>query len=920
MRNTLLTTPLPLLRRVIVAVLASVLTLMVVPDLARGQDAGDDPSYLDWISMPEVPDGIGVAGPYVGLSNNGLIVAGGANFPVAAGEDLWDVPKVWHREVWVLKNALSEGEASTWAGPYELDRALGYGASVTTPYGVLCIGGNDGDEVFSDVFLLVWDPDSESITQLPLPSLPEPLVYASAVLVGETIYLAGGQTGSGLGSASKGFWRLDLSSYASDPSSLHWEALPSWPGPARAFNMVSAQHNGFDTCVYVLGGRRVSESGEVEVLSDVYEFNPTQYDSEAYDEVTGTYSGTDRYAEPWRSRADMPEPRMAGTAVAWGQSHVFLLSGDDGALFGRADELKDDHPGFPRRALAYHTITDTWVDAGPIPANQVTTHAVKVDGSVLIASGEVRPRVRSTAVWRVEPVESSSSFGVINFTVLAVYLASMLGVGFYFMNRNKNTDDYFRGGQRIPWWAAACSIFATMLSSITFMAIPAKAYAQDWVYFAGNMMIPVVAPIAIYVALPFFRSIDATSAYEYLEKRFNRVVRMFASGLFLMFHVFRMAIVMSLAGLALASVTPMSPVECVLIMGVLSVAYSTMGGVEAVIWTDTIQTVVLLGGALFCVAFAIWGVDGGLGGTLDHAFAHDKLQLANWHIDPTSASIALWVIILGGIGQNISSYTADQAVVQRYMTTPDIRRAAASIWMAALLAIPASLLFYGLGTALFAFYRDHPEKLDPMYMTDQILPLFIVEEVPVGIAGLIVAGIFAAAQSTISTSMNSTATAATVDFYRPLGLVRTEKGALNLARITTLALGTAGTLLAIMFVQPDVKSLFDEFIRVIGLFMGVLGGLFALGVLTTRCSAAGALIGVVGGAAVMFALPVYTEINGYLYATIGITTCFILGYLVSLLTPKPTDDKLAGLTVHTSNFHASRDTMPSSESALTKES
>ncbi|MEQ9459977.1 MAG: hypothetical protein RIG82_03360 [Phycisphaeraceae bacterium] len=795
MRNTLLTTPLPLLRRVIVAVLASVLTLMVVPDLARGQDAGDDPSYLDWISMPEVPDGIGVAGPYVGLSNNGLIVAGGANFPVAAGEDLWDVPKVWHREVWVLKNALSDGEASTWAGPYELDRARGYGASVTTPYGVLCIGGNDGDEVFSDVFLLVWDPDSESITQLPLPSLPEPLVYASAMLVGETIYLAGGQTDSGLGSASKGFWRLDLSSYASDPSTLYWEALPSWPGSARAFNMVSAQHNGFDTCVYVLGGRRVSESGEVEVLSDIYEFNPTRYDSEAYDKVTGTYSGTDRHAEPWRSRADMPEPRMAGTAVAWGQSHVFLLSGDDGALFGRADDLKDDHPGFPRRALAYHTITDTWVDAGPIPANQVTTHAVKVDGSVLIASGEVRPRVRSTAVWRVEPVETSSSFGVINFTVLAVYLASVLGVGFYFMNRNKNTDDYFRGGQRIPWWAAACSIFATMLSSITFMAIPAKAYAQDWVYFAGNMMIPVVAPIAIYIALPFFRSIDATSA-----------------------------------------------------------------------------------------------------------------------------SIALWVIILGGIGQNISSYTADQAVVQRYMTTPDIRRAAASIWMAALLAIPASLLFYGLGTALFAFYRDHPEKLDPMYMTDQILPLFIVQEVPVGIAGLIVAGIFAAAQSTISTSMNSTATAATVDFYRPLGLVRTEKGALNLARITTLALGTAGTLLAIMFVQPDVKSLFDEFIRVIGLFMGVLGGLFALGVLTTRCSAAGALIGVVGGAAVMFALPVYTEINGYLYATIGITTCFILGYLVSLLTPKPTDDKLAGLTVHTSNFHHSRDTVPSSQSALTKES
>jgi len=847
--------------------------------------------------MPELPDGIGVAGPYVGVSNGALMVAGGANFPTADGEDLWEVPKVWHDAAWVLPNT---DEGTQWVGPFNLDRPRGYGGAVTTEHGIVCIGGNDSEQVFADVFLLRWDAEGKKIQQAELPALPTPLVYTAATLVGETVYVAGGQSGPGLETTSNSIWRMDMSSYDGTPQSVHWEALPTWPGPARAFNLVVTQHNGFDYCVYVISGRRLAdESGTIDPLLDVYEFNPKRYDAESFDPTTGQYTGGGEYAEPWRRRADAPSSVMAGTAATVGQSHIFVLSGADGSLFHKTDELLDDHPGFPKQSWAYHTITDTWISAGSIPSNQVTTTAAQWGGGIVVASGEVRPRVRTTAVWLVKPVEVARSFGAVNFTVLVLYLLAMVGVGFYFMNKNKSTDDYFRGGQTIVWWAAACSIFATMLSSLTFMAIPAKAYAQDWVYFMGNMMIPVVAPIAIFIALPFFRRIDATSAYEYLEKRFNRAVRMFASFLFMLFHVFRMAIVMSLSALALASVTPISPLNCVLIMGALSVLYSTLGGVEAVVWTDTIQTFVLLGGALLCFILAIAGVDGGASGAMTHASDYDKFHMANFHMDATSAYLAFWIVILGGIGQNVSSYTADQAVVQRYMTTPDLRRAANSIWLAALLAIPASLLFYGLGTALFGYYRDNPGKLDPTYTTDQILPLFIVQEVPIGLAGLIVAGIFAAAQSTISTSMNSTATAATVDFFRPLNLMKTEKGYLNAARVTTLLFGTAGTLLAIMFIHPDIKSLFDEFVKVIGLFMGVLGGLFALGALTIRCHALGAMVGVVGGAMVMFALPIYTQINGFIYAAIGISACFVIGYLISYVVPGKKPD-LTGLTIHTS--------------------
>jgi len=473
----------------------------------------------------------------------------------------------------------------------------------------------------------------------------------------------------------------------------------------------------------------------------------------------------------------------------------------------------------------------------------------------------------------------------------------MVGVGFYFASRNKTTDDFFRGGKHIPWWAAGCSIFATMLSSLTFTGIPSKAFAQDWVYAVGNMMIPVVAFVGVFVALPFYRRLDVTSAYEYLEKRFSRNVRLFGSASFTLYHIFRMAVVMSLTGLAMAVATPLTPEQSVLLMGVLSILYCTMGGIEAVIWTDTIQTVVLLGGALLAMILLIAGTDGGLSGSTQVALEADKFRIANFHWDVTSAQLALWVIVIGGIGQNISSYTADQAVVQRYMTTPTERLAARAIWTNAIMAIFATALFFGIGTALFAFYHSHPDRLDPTITTDQIFPLFVAKEMPVGIAGLIVAGIFSAAQSTVSTSMNSTATTVVTDFMRPFRVCKSERGYLTLARFITFVMGVIGTLLGLVFVDPEIKSLFDAFIKVIGLFMGVLGGLFVLGVLPRRANSFGALTGALVGAATMFCLWRFTNVNGYLYTVSGITTCVCVGYVASLFYGSNKDP--TGLTLFT---------------------
>ncbi len=849
-------------------------TLMFLLITAVSSASATAQERLSWSDLPPVPDELGFAGPFVGVHNDALIVAGGANFP----KPVWENEKVWHDRVFVLTK---NGGTHTWIDGGTLDRPIAYGASVTTDDGVVCIGGNDAAENFDDVFLLSWDPKSEQTTTTVYPSLPQPCAFSAATLIGNVIYVAGGQSGQSLETAMNNFWALDLSQKSSETEFV-WKELASWPGPSRALNLTVSQHNGYNDCVYVISGRRQVGPSErpdsFEFLRDVWEYNPNR--------------GT------WRQRADAPRCVMAGTAIGLGQSHIFVLGGATEELYFTSDELRDDHPGFVKEALAYHTITDTWVAAGPTPANHVTTTAVQWGNDIIVPTGEVRPRVRSPKVFRVSVNAVGRDFGTLNYGVLFLYLISMVGVGVYFTNKNKHTDDYFRGGSQIPWWAAGCSIFATMLSSLTFTGIPSKAYAQDWVYAIGNFTIPVVAIVAVYVAMPFFRRIDATSAYEYLEKRFSRSLRLFGSASFTLFHLFRMAVVMSLTGLALAVATPLTPVQSVLLMGVLSIVYCTMGGVEAVIWTDTIQTVVLLTGAVLAFGLMVAGTDGGFGGFLTVADSANKFQIANLHLSATSAQIALWVIVIGGIGQNLSSYTADQAVVQRYMTTANQQLAARSIWTNALLTIPATFLFFGIGTALFAFYRSHPGRLDSTITTDQVFPYFIAHEMPIGLAGLIVASVFAAAQSTVSTSMNSTATALVTDFLRPFRVCNADQGYLNAARSLTIVMGVLGTLLGLVFVNPDIKSLFDTFLVVIGLFMGVLGGLFLLGGITTRANSTGAMIGALVGAGVMFALWKFTPINGYLYTSCGITTCFVVGYGASLLTASPTSD-LSGLTIHT---------------------
>ena len=859
-------------KKYIVSILSAVLFLTV--NSTRGNVAEN--SFLEWNKFSSLPpaggqkDALGVAGPFAGVSNGALIVAGGANF----ARPYWGMDKQWHSDIWVLEK---DGPNDKWHTGFNLDRPMGYGMSITTPEGVICIGGADAKQCYSDVFMLVWDKTAKTISTKALPPLPKPCGFGGAAIIGSVIYVSGGMSDTSLSSAMNNLWSLDLS----DKNGV-WKELAPLPGSARAFNVTAAQHNGQSNCVYVIGGRMqkdAADSNSVKFLNDVYEYSPL--------------SGL------WRKRADMPKAICAGTAAAVGQSHIFMFGGADDSLFFKADELKDAHPGFPKDIYAYHTITDTWIKAGNVPACQVTSAAVKWNDKYLIVSGEVRPRVRTPEILEGSLIKRANTFGAVNFTALGIYLLAMVGIGVYFSTKNKNTDDFFRGGQRLPGWVAGLSIFATMLSSITFVAIPAKVYSSDWTFFIVNMMAIAVAPFVIVYIMPFFRHIDATSAYEYLEKRFNIAARLFAAASFVLFQIGRMAIVMFLPALALSTITSLSVAQCIIIMGVLSVIYCTIGGLEAVVWTDAVQAAVLLGGAALSLIVIIMTTGSDTAEIMTAINNESKLHLFNWDWSGTSfMTTALWVMVIGGIGQSLVPYVSDQGIVQRYLSTPDMKSAKSSIITNAIITLPASLLFFSIGTALFVFYKYHPEKLDPTFQTDAVFPLFIARELPIGISGVVVAGIFAAAQSTVATSMNSIATVVVTDFVRRFSLLKTERGYLNMAKLCTLAFGILGTLLALMFASADIKSLWESFMSVLGLFGGSMCGLFILGIFTKRCGSVAAISGAIIGAVAIVLISKYTKTSLLLYASIGIAACVISGYIVALFITEKQKD-LTGLTIHT---------------------
>ena len=488
-------------------------------------------------------------------------------------------------------------------------------------------------------------------------------------------------------------------------------------------------------------------------------------------------------------------------------------------------------------------------------------------------------------------------FGTWNWIAVVIYLLVMLLVGAYFTKRaSQSTDSFFTASGRLPSWAVGFSIYATTLSAITFMSTPEKAFLTDWSYIAGNIAIVAIIPLLIYFYVPFFKKLKVTSAYEYLEARFGPSIRVIGSLLFVLFHIGRVAIVIYLPTLAITSVSDMNPYVVASLVGILCILYTFLGGFEGVVWSDFIQGVILLGGAAAIIILGVVHIQGGMGTVVSDALEHNKIISAdNWKFNTAAAAIP--IIFLGNIFNNLHQYTASQDVVQRYQASDSISETKKSLWTNGSLALISAPLFYGMGTMMYSFY-SHESALPKDFNTSSVVPYFILTEMPPFVAGLLIAAIFAAAQSTISSSLNSISACISVDIKHRFFGKKNEKSEVGFARWMIILSGLFGFGMSIYLIAADSNDLWDLFLLITGLVGVPLAGVFAVGIFTRRTNTFGVLMGLIFG--IIFAY-IFNGMGGgnspFYVSIISFIVAFVFSYIISIIVPGKQKD-ITGLTIY----------------------
>ena len=805
---------------------------------------------------PAAPMDRAVSGHYAGWINGGLATYGGCDFP--------DVPCA--------------------DGGQKVYYPRAYGASVQVPEGVVYLGGMDSTASFSEcTFINATDGTSTAIA-----SLPKALDNFAATYYDGMLWVAGGETN---GTPNKEVYAMSFPN-----GNNEWATVATMPDECRLQPCIAIQNTATGYALFIFGGYQPKSEGQEAIVHTdgvyipVAELKKGNVTPAQWKRTSPSMAWTDNTVNG--KRTQHIQAIVGSTCSTVGYSHILFFGGVDHDIFssaieGRQDSMYLRHAPewykFREEVLTYHTVTDSW---GLLPGNSLLARAgacltPEVGGTGWSYSGgELKPGVRSADVTHIE-VSNEKSFGWLNWTVLALYLVAMLGMGIYFMRKENGADDFFKGGGRIPWWAAGISIYATMLSAITYMTIPAKAYSTDWTYYPMLWMILLVSFPVIKYYLPYFRKLNVTSAYEILEQRFNLFTRMLASTLFCIFMIVRMAIVLYLPSLALTAVTGIDIYLCIVLMGLVTIVYCTMGGVEAVIWGDVVQGLILVFGAIFAVVYLAMGTEGGIGGCIEIALENDKLRLFDWSSSWSQAT--WWVIILGGLANNLISYTSDQTVIQRYLTTPDEKSAGRGILVNGIMSVFVSVAFYMIGTGLYTFYKTHPAELDiTMGQSDAIFPFFMMSQMPAGIAGALIAAIFAATMSTISSNINSVATAFSIDFWKRFRTSTTDSQLVSVARWASVVSGMIGLLLALFMATWNIQSFLDFFNEALGLLTSGLGGLFFIAVFMKRVKGYAALAGFVVGEAVVFWMSENTDANFLLFGATGMVVSIVTAWLLSL--------------------------------------
>lgn len=488
-------------------------------------------------------------------------------------------------------------------------------------------------------------------------------------------------------------------------------------------------------------------------------------------------------------------------------------------------------------------------------------------------------------------------FTTIDLVILIVYLAAVLFAGLHFSKKEMKGKEYFKSDGTVPWWVTSVSIFATLLSPISFLSLAGNSFAGTWIMWFAQLGMLLAIPLTIKFFLPIYSKLDIDTAYHYLELRFgSRGLRVLGAVMFIIYQIGRMSIIMYLPCMVLGNLTGISVNLLIIIMGVIAIIYSYTGGLKSVLWTDFIQGSVLLIGVTAALVFLIAHINGGFGEVMTaltegHKFLAPDQPIFNINLLKDS----VFLMIVGAGFNTMGSYVSSQDIVQRFTTTTDTRKLNKMMLTNGALSIFIATVFYLIGTGLYVFYQQN--ALPPAAAQDQIFASYIAFELPVGVTGLLLAAIYAASQSTLSTGLNSVAASWTMDIQARLSRkeISMEKQT-KIGQYVSLIVGIFSIVVAIVLANGGVKSAYEWFNGFMGLVLGILIGAFILGAFTKCANTFGATLAFIAASAVMIGIKYFvpaTSVSIWSYSIISIVVSLVVGIPASLIWRKVKGDNTA---------------------------
>jgi solute:Na+ symporter, SSS family len=431
----------------------------------------------------------------------------------------------------------------------------------------------------------------------------------------------------------------------------------------------------------------------------------------------------------------------------------------------------------------------------------------------------------------------------LDLAIIIVYLAVMMGIGLYFSRRQTSTTQYYIAGRGIPAWALGLSILATLISSITFIAYPGQGFASNWILLVQGLMVPFVLIFLVWFIVPLFRQSIGLSAYEYFEHRFGLFARLYASFAFAMAHFSKMGTVFFLLALVVSTMLGVDVSLLIFVLGVTVIAYTLLGGIEAVIWSDVVQGILLLAGGLLCLGVLFFALPVPISELIGTAYAAGKIDVGPYDLDLKRLTFV--VMVLNGTFYAIQKYGTDQTIVQRYLAARTDRQAVHAALVGVILCVPVWALFMFVGSMLYSYYTVSGVTLPEGIRADAVFPYFIMTELPFGITGLILAGLIAAAFSSLDSDLNSLSAVAVRDYYTRFKSGVSDEAALRFGRWFVVACGAASILIALYYVRAGGEAILGIVFTLYAIFSGGIAGLFLLGILSTRANRQGLNTGIV---------------------------------------------------------------------------